>query len=54
MAGDPVAADAALTRALFLDPTHADALLHRLTLAEARGDATAAAQFRRRLARRVR
>ena len=53
MAGDPAAADAALTQALFLDPTHADALLHRLTLAEARGDTTAAAQFRRRLARRA-
>ena len=50
-AGDPAAADAALTRALFLDPTHADALLHRLLLAEGRGDAAAAAQFRRRLAR---
>ena len=53
MAGDPTAADTALTRALFLDPAHPDALLHKLTLAEGRNDATAAANYRRRLARRA-
>jgi chemotaxis protein methyltransferase WspC len=51
MAGDPAAAEAAFTRALFLDPGHPDALLHRLAQAEGRGDAAAAANFRRRLAR---
>lgn len=48
MAGDPAAAEAAFTRALFLDPRHYDALVHLLALAEARGDAAAAANYRRR------
>lgn len=48
MAGDPAAAEAAFTRALYLDPRHYDSLVHLLALAEARGDAAAAANYRRR------
>jgi chemotaxis protein methyltransferase WspC len=51
MLNDPAAADAAFTRALFLDPAHPAALLHKLAAAEARGDTAAVANYRRRLAR---
>jgi chemotaxis protein methyltransferase WspC len=50
MAGDPAEAEAAFTRALYLDPRHYDALVQLLVLAEARGDTAAAANYRRRAA----
>jgi chemotaxis protein methyltransferase WspC len=52
MAGDAAAAERAFTRALYLDPRHFDALIHMLALAERRGDAAGAANYRRRAARR--
>jgi len=52
MVGDSSAAEAAFTRALYLDPGHYDSLVHMMVLAENRGDAVAAANYRRRAARR--
>jgi chemotaxis protein methyltransferase WspC len=51
-AGRPADAERAFTRALYLDPGHYDALVHLMILADNRGDAAAAANFRRRAARR--
>jgi chemotaxis protein methyltransferase WspC len=49
MANDWPSAERNFTRALYLDPTHYDALLQMLTLAERRGDSLAVANYRRRL-----
>jgi chemotaxis protein methyltransferase WspC len=51
-AGHLVDAERAFTRALYLDPGHYDALVHLMVLAENRGDTAAAANYRRRAARR--
>ena len=50
-AGDLGRAAECYGKALYLEPTHADALLHRALLAEGTGDAATAAHLRRRLAR---
>jgi chemotaxis protein methyltransferase WspC len=42
-------AERAFTQALYIDPKHYDALMPMLTLAEGRGDAISAANYRRRL-----
>ena len=50
-AGDLPRAAECYAKTLYLEPDHADALLHRALLAEQTGDAATAAQLRRRLAR---
>jgi chemotaxis protein methyltransferase WspC len=45
-------AEAAYRKALYLEPTHREALLHLASLVEARGDAAGARQLRQRAARR--
>ena len=44
-------AEGCYRRALYLDPSHADALLHLALLLERKGDATAAARLRARARR---
>ena len=48
MLGRAAEAERAFTQALYLDPGHYDALVQLLALAQARGDAAGAANFRRR------
>lgn len=48
MGGNTPEAVRLFTQALFLDPSHYEALVHMMALAENRGDPKAAAQFRRR------
>ena len=48
---DESRAEACYRRALYLDPSHADALLHLALLLEGRGDATAASRLRARARR---
>ena len=48
MLGRGVEAERAFTQALYLDPGHYDALVQLLALAQARGDAAGAANYRRR------
>ncbi|WP_233237773.1 protein-glutamate O-methyltransferase CheR [Bordetella sp. LUAb4] len=50
-AGASAPAEAAYRKALYLEPGHHEALLHLASMAEARGDATAAQQLRQRAAR---
>jgi chemotaxis protein methyltransferase WspC len=50
-AGDLPAAEDAFNRALYLDPTHYEALVHLALLRERRGDAAGAAHLRKRAAR---
>ncbi|OWT70320.1 chemotaxis protein CheR [Achromobacter sp. HZ28] len=50
-AGATASAEAAYRKALYLEPDHHEALLHLASVAEARGDATAARQLRQRAAR---
>ena len=49
--GDRAAAEKYLSRALYCDPSNQATLIQLALLAEQRGDATAAANFRRRAAR---
>ena len=51
MLGRTPDAERALTQALYLDPGHYDALVQLLALAQTRGDAAAAANYRRRAAK---
>jgi chemotaxis protein methyltransferase WspC len=48
MLGRTADAERALTQALYLDPGHYDALVQLFALAQTRGDAAAAANYRRR------
>lgn len=48
---DPVRAESCYRRALYLEPSHADALLHLALLMEHRGDAAAATRLRARARR---
>jgi len=50
-AGASAPAEAAYRKALYLEPDHHEALLHLASIAEARGDTTAARQLRQRAAR---
>jgi len=50
-AGATASAETAYRKALYLEPDHHEALLHLASVAEARGDATAARQLRQRAAR---
>jgi chemotaxis protein methyltransferase WspC len=50
-AGDLPAAEDAFNRALYLEPTHYEALVHLALLRERRGDAAGAAHLRKRAAR---
>jgi chemotaxis protein methyltransferase WspC len=49
--GQVAQAESSFSRVLYLEPGHADALLHMALLAESRGDAVAAKNFRRRAER---
>lgn len=50
-AGQPQVARACFTKALYLDPRHADSLHHLMLLAQGEGDATGAQRLRERLQR---